>query len=122
MDITLLQKALDKGDYSQAIYATYMDIVQLLERVNKHSLEQKNSNEQSLKQNEKTFDKIEGLEKEVRLEHRDLRESIYKLELASTNRVHKLDMKIVGWTSLIASFFATAASVVVQLLRSSITH
>lgn len=115
MDITLLQKALDKGDYSQALYAAYLDIQSLLERVNKHSVEQKLFYE-------KTFLKIEGIEKEIRSDSRELRKSINDLEMASLKEDHKLNLKIVGWSSFIASVCATLASLAAQFIRVTANH
>jgi len=115
MDATLLQRAIDKGDYAQAMYAAYLDISALLERVNKHSLEQKLFHE-------KTFLKIESMEKEIQGESRDLRKSIYDLEMASLKEDHKLNLKIVGWSSFIASVCATLASIAAQFIRIGANH
>lgn len=115
MDPTLLQNALDKGDYSQVMYAVSLDIQSLLERVNNHSLEQK-------KFYEKTFMKIEGLEKEIQAENRDLRKSIYDLQMFSLKEDHKLNLKIVGWSSFIASVCATLASLAAQFVRMGVSR
>jgi len=110
VDSTILQKAIDKGDYAQAMYAAYLEISSLLERVNKHSLEQKLFHE-------KTFLKIESIEKEIQIETKDLRKSIYNLEMASLREDHRLNLKIVGWSSFIASVCATLASIAAQFIR-----
>lgn len=106
---------MDKGDYTQAIYAAYMDIASLLERVNNHSLEQKNFYE-------KTLSKMDNLAREVQVEHKDLRKSIYDLELASVKEDHKLNLKIVGWSSFIASICASLASLAAHFIRVAVTH